>query len=131
MSYWYLATPYTLYPLGREEAFKMACRVTADLFRAGVPVFSPIAHSHPIAMHGGIDPTDHETWMRADRPMMAAAHGLIVFKAAGWAQSKGVQVEIETFRRAGKPVLFMAPARPLVIPREILIWHRCPPPPCG
>jgi hypothetical protein len=39
-------------------------------------------------MHGGIDPTDHETWMRADRPMMAAAHGLIVFKAAAGRKAK-------------------------------------------
>jgi hypothetical protein len=120
MSYWYLATPYTLYPLGREEAFKMACRVTADLLRAGVPVFSPITHTHPISIHGRIDPTDHDIWMRADQPMMDAARGMIVFKAAGWSESKGVQIEIDTFRSAGKPVLFIAPGRPLVIPREAL-----------
>jgi hypothetical protein len=118
--FWYLATPYTLYPLGRVAAFKMACRVTANLLRAGVPVFSPIAHAHPISEYGNIDPTDRETWLRADRPMMEAARGLIVFKAAGWTESKGVQAEIETFTASGRSVLFMAPTRPLTIPKEAL-----------
>ncbi len=120
MTYWYLATPYTLFPLGREEAFQMACRVTAHLMRAGVPVFSPVAHSHPVAEYGDIDPTDHEIWMRVDRPMMEAASGLIVFEAAGWRQSRGTQAEIATFRLACKPVVFMPAAHPLQIPREVL-----------
>lgn len=120
MSYWYLATPYSRYPLGRRAAFEMACRVAAHLLRAGVPVFSPIAHSHPIAERGDIDPADHAFWMRADRPMMEAARGLIVFKAVGYLESRGVQQEMATFLAAGKPILFMSAAHPLTIPEALL-----------
>lgn len=105
--YWYLATPYSKYKHGIEEAWKAAASNTAHLIKLGIPVFSPIAHTHPIAIHGGIDPYDHEIWMPADQPMMDQAHGLIVCKMEGWDKSFGVQVEIEDFKAKGKPVHFM------------------------
>ncbi|CAH2606502.1 conserved protein of unknown function (plasmid) [Rhodovastum atsumiense] len=120
MSYWYICSPYTRYPMGREAAFRMACRVTAALIRCGVPVLSPICHSHPIAEHGDIDPTDVELWLRADAPLMASARGLIVVKAPGWRQSVGIAAEIADFTQAGKPIVFMSVREPLVIPREVL-----------
>ena len=103
----YLGTPYTLYPLGREEAFRMACRVAARLLRAGIDVVSPIAHSHSIAVHGDIDPKDGEFWLRADWPLMEAAKGLIVYQAQGWRESVGLRKEIEYFERAGKPIVYL------------------------
>lgn len=117
MNFWYLATPYSKYHLGIEEAFRDACRQTALLIRAGVPTFSPIAHTHPIAIHGDIDPFAHEIWLPADRPMMDAARGLIVCKMDGWAQSYGVRVEIQTFEAAGKPVVYMEPGEVPTLPR--------------
>lgn len=107
--FWYLATPYSLYPTGIQAAFTDACHAAASLIRAGVPVFCPIAHTHPIAMVGEIDPLDHEIWLPADRPMMDAAKGLIVCKLYGWEESRGVAFEIETFKAAGKPILYLAP----------------------
>lgn len=104
--YLYVATPYTKYPGGIEEAFREACRVTAVLMRQGAKVFSPIAHTHPIATYGGIDPKDWEFWMAADAPLMEAASGLIVVMMPGWEESAGVAAEIEAFKAAGKPIYY-------------------------
>lgn len=107
--FFYLATPYSKYADGLDAAFTDAAQQAALLVRAGVPVFSPIAHSHPIAMQGGIDPLDHAIWLPADEPFMRAARGLIVCKLVGWKASYGVSVEIRAFRKAGKPVVYMDP----------------------
>lgn len=122
MSYFYLATPYSKYHLGIEEAFQAACRETALLLRAGVPTFSPIAHTHPIAMHGDINPLDHEIWLPADRPLMDAAEGLIVCQMQGWDESYGIGVEIATFKEAGKPIFYMTPG---IVPAELLADLKC------
>lgn len=116
MSYYYVATPYSKYPHGLEAAFQLACRETARLIRAGVPVFSPIAHTHPIAMAAGMDPLDHTIWLPCDEPMMRAARGLIMLRAESWEQSYGMRVERETFEAAGKPVIWMDPGE---VPAEL------------
>ena len=111
MSFWYLASPYSAYPGGIEEAYRVACAETARLISAGVPTFSPIAHSHGIAVHGDLDPLDHAIWMPADRPMMDAASGCIVLRMPGWDTSRGVAEEMMAFTRAGKPIRFMTPGQ--------------------
>lgn len=116
-TFWYLATPYSKYPAGIEEAFRLACRATADLIRAGIRVYSPIAHTHPVAIHGGIDPYDHKIWLPADEPFMAAAGGLIVLKAESWEQSYGIGEEIKAFARVGKPIIYMEPG---IVPVEMV-----------
>ena len=107
MSFWYLATPYSKYPAGIEAAFVVACQQTALLIRAGIPVYSPIAHTHPVAINGDLDPLDHEIWIPADMPLMRSALGLIVCKMETWDSSKGIGIEIVEFKKAGKPVVFM------------------------
>ncbi len=103
----YLATPYSRFPGGIEAAFVAACRVVADLLKSGVSAYSPIAHTHPVAMHGGIDPLDHSIWIPFDAPMMAAADCCIVAMLPSWETSYGIGVEIDAFRKAGKPVLYL------------------------
>jgi len=107
-SFWYLATVYSKHPRGINAAFEEAAKVSARLVEQGLAVFSPIAHSHPVAIHGGLDPLDHSVWMPLDEPMMNAAHGIIVVQMEGWRESYGVGLEIKAFRAAGKPVLFLA-----------------------
>ena len=106
-TYWYVATPYSNYIGGLDAAFLAACRVTAALIKAGIRVYCPIAHTHPVAIHGGLDPLDHAIWMPADRPLMEAASGLIVVKMQGWGESRGVQEEIKVFKNAGKPIHYL------------------------
>jgi hypothetical protein len=119
--YFYLATPYSRYPHGLEAAFRGASRAAAKFVAAGVPVFSPIAHSHPIAKEGMLDLLDLSMWLEADAPFMAAAIGLIVVKMDGWEDSKGIAHEIEVFEKADKPVLFWDPTHP--VPPGIIEWR--------
>jgi len=108
--FWYLATPYSKYPDGIEAAFVAAAKAAARLIAAGVPVYSPIAHTHPIAIHGGMDPLDHKIWLPADMPMMTAAHGLLVAKLLTWDKSYGIAIEIGEFARSGKPIEYLESA---------------------
>lgn len=107
--FWYLATPYSRYQRGIGLAFLAACRAAAWLVHRGVRIYCPIAHTHPVALAGGIDPLDHAVWLPADRPFMAAAHGLIVCRLDGWAESYGIGEEIKVFLKAGKPVIHWQP----------------------
>jgi hypothetical protein len=90
-------------------AFVRVCQEAALLIKAGIPVFSPIAHSHPIAVNGEIDPFDHNIWLPADKLMMDAAKGLIVCKLPGWAASYGLSEEIKYFAGLNLPVVYMNP----------------------
>lgn len=99
----YLATPYSRYPAGIEAAFQDAAALAARLLRAGILVYSPIAHTHPLAMYGLLDPLDH-IWLPFDELMMARCDTLIVAHMEGWRGSKGIAREIEFFKRAGKPI---------------------------
>ena len=117
MSYWYLATPYSKYPDGIEAAFLVACEQTAILIRAGIPVFCPIAHTHPVAINGAIDPYDHTIWIPADKPLMEGARGLIFCKLPSWEISYGMDVERKYFESVGRPVIDMTPG---VVPDECI-----------
>jgi nucleoside 2-deoxyribosyltransferase len=106
--FWYLATPYTNHPDGHEAAFLEACETAALLIRSGVPVFSPITHSHSIAACLPGYQT-HDFWMNVDKPFMRTAFGAIVVRMKGWRESRGVAYEIEFFQSRGKPVFYIEP----------------------
>jgi hypothetical protein len=117
MSYWYLASPYSKFPDGLQAAFEVVSANAALLIQHKVPVYSPIAHTHPIAVHGGMDPLDHSIWLPADLPLMRAAMGLIVCKMATWEKSYGIGEEIKEFTALGLPIIYMEPG---VVPPELL-----------
>ena len=106
----YLGTPYTKYPGGIEKAFVDACWLTAELLRLGLRVYSPIAHTHPVAIHGQIDPLDLDIWLPFDAAMMAKADAMIVAMMPGFGTSRGVAHEIDVFKTAGKPVFHLGMA---------------------
>ena len=105
--FFYVSTPYTLYAGGTMAAWLEACDVAAHIIRQGRSIYAPIVMTHPIAIHGGLDPLDHDLWLRVDEPMMRAADGLIVAKMDGWDKSRGVAREIEAFLEMGKPIEYM------------------------
>lgn len=111
----YLATPYTKYYLGIDAAFTHAAELAAHLLKIGVRVYSPIAHTHPLALNGGLDPLDHSIWLPFDEAMMDAADCLIVAHMKGWDESFGVKHEIDFFRRDRKPVVHLDPVTLTVI----------------
>ncbi len=103
----YVATPYSKYPEGIEKAYELACGQTAFLLKSDIPVYSPIAATHGIAIHGNIDPLDHDIWLTADHPFMELASALIVCKAESWTESYGMKYEIEYFISQHKPIFYM------------------------
>ena len=46
----YLATPYSKYHRGQDEAFIAAANIAGRLIARGLDVFSPIVHGHPLAV---------------------------------------------------------------------------------
>lgn len=111
--YQYLATVYSKHPRGIVQAWLESCRFAAVFLRAGVPVFCPIAHTHPIAIQGLIDPYDHGIWLPADRPLMEGAAGMIVVTSEGWLDSIGIAAEIAYFASVGKPIVYWSPGEPV------------------
>ena len=105
----YLATPYTNYLRGTHVAFMDAAKLAGALIKAGVPVYSPIVHSHPISCHGGIDPFDHELWMDVDQTMISLADALAVGRLEGWEHLGGIAEELLRFTCAGKPIFHVDP----------------------
>lgn len=102
----YVASPYSKYEGGIQSAFVDISKACAELLRRGIAVYSPIAHTHPIAIYGNLDPYDHAMWMPLDHFLMKAADGCIVMMMPGWQESKGVQIEIAEFEKAGKPIRY-------------------------
>jgi len=117
-SFWYLATPYSKYPLGIDAAFQLAVAQRGLLVKAGVPVFSPIIHSHPVAVQCGIDPFDYNIWLPSEDPILRSASGIIMVRAEGWEYSFGMNHERIQFEDACKPVVWMDPD---IMPPELMI----------
>lgn len=103
----YLATPYN-HPDAevRERRFREVNRVAGDMIRRGEHVFSPISHTHPIALDGDL-PKGWEFWRTYDRAMLRACGKLAVLMQDGWQESVGVQAEIAIAREMGLPVEFI------------------------
>ena len=105
----YLASPYSD-PLitVRLRRFETACKVAAKLMAEGIFVYSPIAHTHPIAEASNL-PLGFEFWERYDRAILQCCHKMIVIQLPGWEQSKGIAAELEIAKELGIPVEYMEP----------------------
>ena len=104
----YLATPYTHPDESiREHRFMRVCKVAGYLMQQGHMVYSPISHSHPIAVVSDL-PLDWEYWEEYDRTFMKkwATH-LYVYMANEWEISNGVMAEIEMAEEYGLPVVYL------------------------
>ncbi len=106
----YLATPYTNYEGGIEIAFRDAARICASLLQSGVEAYSPIAHCHPMAIHGDLDALDRDFWLRYQETMMARCDVLIVAQMRGWKESLGIQHEINFFLTRKRVIFMLDPA---------------------
>lgn len=108
-SYAYLATPYSKWAEGIDDAACMAEEIAGRLIKAGVPVFSPIAHFHGIAYAADIDPMDADFWLKAEKPLLDAAAVLIIPILKGWDESAGIKQELIWADEQAKPVYFIDP----------------------
>ena len=105
----YLASPYSKYSTGPEMAFIDVTKLVARLANSGLPVFSPITYTHPIAVHGKINPLDHDYWLGFDDQFIAVCGSLLVAKMDGWDESFGICEEKTRFARLGKPTFYLNP----------------------
>lgn len=102
----YLASPYSdPDPKVQEARWKAACRAASEMMRAGEHIFSPIAHTHPIAEFGL--PGGWDFWEAYDREMLRACCELRVLMLDGWKTSKGVNAEVDIATEMGIPVRFV------------------------
>ena len=104
----YLASPYSDgNPEIQEHRFLRACATAAELMRSGLWIFSPIAHTHPIAQFGL--PKGWDFWEPYDRRFLNACGGMIVLNLPGWVDSKGIAGEVQIMRATGKPIWHITP----------------------
>jgi hypothetical protein len=103
----YLATPYSHPdPLIREERFRLASITAGYLMQQGLIVFSPIAHTHPIASLCSL-PLGWEYWHKFDIEFITLCEKLIVVKMIGWEESHGIREEIKIAESLNKPFEYM------------------------
>lgn len=75
----------------------------ADGLTAGLWLYSPILHCHPIALAHQL-PLDAHSWWEFNRTMLDAANRLFLLKAVGWQSSRGVRQELAYADAEGIPV---------------------------
>ena len=103
----YLASPYSHRSVEvRDQRFRQACVAAGKLMKQGHVVFSPIAHTHPIAELVDL-PKDWAFWARQDLFFLSESDRLVVLRLAGWQESRGVRAEIKYAEDQGIPVEYM------------------------
>lgn len=107
MSLRYLASPYSKYPGGREEAYQEACKMAANLMEKGYNIFCPIAHSHAIETLGMTDVHDGDWWLKQDFAVLENCDELLVYQMPGWDESYGVRQEIDYAEQLGIPIKYL------------------------
>ena len=77
------------------------------VFREGRIVYSPIVHSHPLALLGL--PSDWPFWAEHNRAMLERSDVLAVLTLPGWKESRGVAAEIEIATTLRLPLRYDEP----------------------
>lgn len=112
----YLATPYTLYEEGLDEAFREACRIANILIVRGVRCFSPIAHGHSLSVETGLSPGAISLWYWYNNGFMNKSDCMVIGAMTGWNASRGVAHEIDRFKAMVKPIYLLNPHTHMIEP---------------
>lgn len=106
----YLAAPYSDKSENAaavmEERFKRINKVASKLMAQGEYIFSPISHTHPIALAGEL-PRGWDFWEGYDKCMISCCGKLYVLTIDGWARSVGVNAEMQIADNLGIPVFYI------------------------
>ena len=103
----YLAVPYSHEdPTVREYRFLMANKAAAQLMNMGKLVYSPISHTHPIAVDNDL-PNSWEYWKRMDEAFLSYSKELYILKIDGYNESKGVRAEKEYAIKNGMDIYYL------------------------
>jgi hypothetical protein len=105
----YLAIPYSHEDENvRIERFKIANLEAGLLMIEGHLVFSPISHTHPIALACKL-PLGFDFWEQYDQSFIMWCDEVHVIRLPGWKSSKGVQREIKYAMSIGKKIIYQDP----------------------
>lgn len=105
----YLSIPYS--KIDKEWSFQVANKITGELMKQGYLVYSPISHSHPVAMEVDL-PTDFAFWQPHNetfiewcdevRVVVLGLNGMDYIN-----ESTGVQGEIIMANNLNKPITYI------------------------
>ena len=107
----YLASPYS-HPdeQVRESRYLEAVDACHDIINLGHCPFSPIVHSHPIALRHGSG-LGFDSWMKIDFEMICRCDELWILNIEGYDESEGVAKEKQYALIKGLPVSDFFPKR--------------------
>ena len=103
----YLASPYSVPNAAiQEQRFVAACIKAGELMSLGYLVYSPIAHSHPIAKFCDL-PKDFRHWQKMNHEYIRWGDEVWILTLPGWEFSDGIKDEIAFGNKIGKTVRFL------------------------
>ena len=102
----YLASAYSY---DRQQGYEEALAISAQILKLGIPIFSPIAHSHPMSETYDF-PTDWAFWRDVDFQYIDACKEVWVYMDAEgkWHTSVGVQAETVYAISKGYAVVYIS-----------------------
>lgn len=109
--FWYLASPYSKYPKGPDQAMVDVAMTAGELMNVGLVTVGPITGSHPITKYHGYR-GDYEGWRQLDEALISSdkCHGIIVAMLDTWDQSYGISEETRfCVEECKKPVWHLTP----------------------
>ena len=125
----YFAHPYTVkddhgryIPAGEDANFMIASYWGGLLIQAGLVIYNPISHTHP--MHSAnplfLSRHEHEMWYRLDETQIRHTNWVSLILGLGWRLSKGCLAERTIFTNLGKPIVMLSDLIPELLERGIL-----------
>jgi len=103
----YLASPYTHEDkVVQRQRFHAVNRVAGRMLRDGIMVYSPISHTHQMAIDSEL-PSGWDFWGPVSRSFLEVCSKLVVLRLDGWLESQGVQAEIDMAMEMGMDIEFL------------------------
>ena len=105
----YLCHPYSHPdPVVMQLRFQSANELAARLMRCGFVVFSPLSHSVPIADHLK-NHRSYDFWLGQELAWLRLCDEVWVPLVEGWADSRGIEIELVHASELGKRIVYFAP----------------------
>jgi len=107
----YISLPYSSPdPSVRAERAAVARQLMATLIAAGHVTVCPVAMNHEaMELLRTAGSPGGAYWRELESSLAAICDELVVLRATGWRESRGVAREIALFEKCGKPVRFLDP----------------------
>jgi hypothetical protein len=102
-------SPYSNPDPAKQELNYEWAKLAVVLFTMrGVPVYSPIVHSHPVAVSYNL-PGNSSYWFAQNQAFMERSGSATIFTVPGWENSQGIKEEVSEFSLLGKALSFLSP----------------------